>query len=80
MLETDILLELSCHYTMVQYRKTKEDNCTILLQQCSTFRYIGLPVMHDSGIGIDSGMIPIFAGIGIKNIKIKWNRNWNRNQ
>ncbi len=32
--------------------------------------------------GIDSGMIPIFAGIGIgiKNIKIKWNRNLNRNQ
>ena len=33
--------------------------------------------MHDSdsGIGINSGMIPIFAeiGIGIKNIKIKWN-------
>ncbi len=44
------------------------------------------PVMHDSnpGIGIDSGMIPFFVGIGIeigiKNIKIEWNRNWNRNQ
>ena len=44
--------------------------------------------MHDSnsGIGINSGMIPIFAGIGIgigigiKNNQIKWNRNWNRNQ
>ena len=43
--------------------------------------------MHDSdsGIRIDSGMIPFYAGIGIgiKNIKIEWNRNqqktgWNR--
>ncbi len=29
----------------------------------------------------DSGMIPFFAGIGIgigiKNIKTEWNRNWN---
>ncbi len=35
--------------------------------------------MHDShsGIGIDSGVIPFFAGTGIK---IEWNRNWNRNQ
>ena len=45
-----------------------------------------VPVMHnsDSGIVTDSGMIPIFAGIrigiGIKNIKIEWNRNWNGNQ
>ncbi len=27
--------------------------------------------------GIDSEMIPFFAGMGIKNIKIKWNlENW----
>ena len=34
---------------------------------------INQPVMHDSdtGIGIDSGMSPIFAGIGIKNIGIR---------
>ena len=44
------------------------------------------PVMHDSdsGIGIDSGMTPFFAGIGIgigiKKTKFCWNRNRNRNQ
>ncbi len=40
--------------------------------------------MHDSGIGIgiDSGMIPPFLGIGI-GIRLfdeVWNWNWNRNQ
>ncbi len=40
------------------------------------------PVMHDSnyGIGIDSRMIPVFAGTGIRDIIMKWNRNQNRNQ
>ncbi len=43
-------------------------------------------VMHDSdsGIGIDSGISPIFAGIGtgigITDFKRYWNRNRNRNQ
>ncbi len=40
------------------------------------------PVMHDSdsGIGIDSGITPIFTGIriGIKNIKKLWNLNRNQ--
>ncbi len=43
-------------------------------------------VMHDSdsGIGIDSGIIPILTGIGIgigiKQLEKSWNRNRNRNQ
>ncbi len=43
-------------------------------------------VMHDSdsGIGIDSGISHISAGIGIgigiNKIKLGWNRNRNRNQ
>ncbi len=47
------------------------------------------PVMHDSGsgIGIDSGISHISAGIGINKVKLGWNRNrnqglrpWNRNR
>ncbi len=44
------------------------------------------PVMHDSdsGIGIDFGISPILAGIGIgtgiRDFKMYWNRNRNRNQ
>ena len=47
---------------------------------CRLCSMIEVTVMHDSGIGIGSRMIPFFAGIGIKNIKIEWNLNWNQNR
>ncbi len=42
-------------------------------------------VMHDSAIGIESGITLLLVGIGIKKINLCWNRNhafklWNRNQ
>ncbi len=46
---------LSCHYTMVQYKETKEDKCTIVLQQLSTFRYIGLLILHHN---VGTGQYP----------------------
>ncbi len=45
-LQAQIISVVSCHNTMMQYKKTKEDNCTIMLQRFSTFRFIGLLRLH----------------------------------
>ena len=56
---------LSIHYTMEQQKMTKEDNYAILLEQFSTFRYIGLLSLHQNAV---TGQYPTNM-----RLKSKWN-------